>query len=96
MAFSVAQNLGYVLFSSSMPLVTGNLPTVVSMGLIGLALSIFREDFIARISNTAQGSVSRIRLSFQNEEDVQNGNHVLGVSLIISRGGTKKAEGSSF
>ena len=96
MAFSVAQNLGYVLFSSSMPLVTGNLPTVVSMGLIGLALSVFREDSIARISNTAQGPVSRIRLSFQNEEDVQNGNHVLGVSLIISRGGTKKAEGSSF
>lgn len=46
--FSVALNLGFVLFSASMPLVVGNLQTVVDMALIGLALSVFRGDSIAR------------------------------------------------
>ena len=63
-AFSVAQNLGYMLLSSSMPLVTGNLPTVVAIGLVGLVLSVFREDSSTRIFNTAQGPASRIKLSF--------------------------------
>ena len=95
-AFSVMQNLGYLLFSASMPLVTGNLPTVVFMGLIGLAMSAFREDTIARTSSVARRPVSCIKLSLQNEEDVQNGSHVLGVSLIISRDGTKAVEKSSL
>ena len=94
--FSVVQNLGYILFSASMPLVTGNLPTIVTMGLIGLALSAFREDSIAREDSVGQSTASHIRLSLQNERDVQNGNHVLGVSLIISRDGTNAAEGSSL
>ena len=94
--FSVMQNLGYLLFSASMPLVTGNLPTVVFMGLIGLAMSAFREDTIARTSGVARRPVSCIKLSLQNEEDVQNGSHVLGVSLIISRDGTKAVEKSSL
>ena len=94
--FSVMQNLGYLLFSASMPLVTGNLPTVVFMGLIGLAMSAFREDTIARTSGVARRPVSCIKLSLQNEEDVQNGCHVLGVSLIISRDGTKAVEKSSL
>lgn len=93
---SVMQNLGYLLFSASMPLVTGNLPTVVFMGLIGLAMSAFREDTIARTSGVARRPVSCIKLSLQNEEDVQNGSHVLGVSLIISRDGTKAVEKSSL
>ena len=93
---SVMQNLGYLLFSASMPLVTGNLPTVVFMGLIGLAMSAFREDTIARTSGVARRPVSCIKLSLQNEEDVQNGCHVLGVSLIISRDGTKAVEKSSL
>lgn len=46
--FSVALNLGFVLFSASMPLVVGNLQTVIDMALIGLALSVFRGDSIAR------------------------------------------------
>lgn len=46
--FSAALNLGFVLFSASMPLVVGNLQTVVDMALIGLALSVFRGDSIAR------------------------------------------------
>lgn len=45
---SAALNLGFVLFSASMPLVVGNLQTVVDMALIGLALSVFRGDSIAR------------------------------------------------
>lgn len=94
--FNVMQNLGYVLFSASMPLVTGNLPTVVTMGLIGLALSVFRQEPIARENSVAQGPVSHIRLSLRNEKDVQNGGRVLGVSLIISKGGTKAAKGSSL
>ena len=96
MLFSVMQNLGYILFSTSMPLVTGNLPTVITMGLIGLALSVFREEPIAREDSTERGSVSHIRLSLRNEKDVQNGARVLGVSLIISQDGTKAAEGSSL
>ena len=94
--FSVVQNLGYILFSASMPLVTGNMPTIVTMDLIGLALSVFREDSIAREVSVGRSPASHIRLSFQNEEDVQNGNHVLGVSLIISQDGTKTVEGSSL
>ena len=94
--FSVMQNLGYILFSASMPLVTGNLPTVVTMGLIGLALSVFREEPIARENSPGYGAASRIRLSLRNEKDVQNGERVLGVSLIISRNETKTAEGSSL
>ena len=94
--FSVVQNLGYILFSASMPLVTGNLPTIVTMSLIGLALSVFREDSIAREDSVGWSPASHIRLSFQNEEDIQNGNHVLDVSLIISRGGTNAAEGTSL
>ncbi|MCF2664641.1 FtsW/RodA/SpoVE family cell cycle protein [Oscillibacter valericigenes] len=94
--FSVMQNLGYILFSASMPLVTGNLPTVVTMGLIGLALSVFREEPIARENSLVHSSVSHIRMSLRNEKDVQNGDRVLGVSLVISRDGTKAAEGSSL
>ena len=94
--FSAMQNLGYVLFSASMPLVTGNLSTVVTMGLIGLALSVFRQEPIARENSVAQGLVSHIRLSLRNEKDIQNGDRVLGVSLIISLGETKAAKGSSL
>ena len=94
--FSVMQNLGYVLFSASMPLVTGNLPTVVTMGLMGLALSVFRQEPIAWENSVARSTVSHIRLSLRNEKDIQNGGRILGVSLIISRGETKAAEGSSL
>ena len=94
--FSVLLNLGYVLFSVSVPLVSGNLHMAVTMGLIGLTLSVFREDSVARMYGTAHQPVSRMKLSFQKEENVQNGSHVLGISLIISRNGTKAAEDSSL
>lgn len=98
-ALSVMQNLGYLLFSASMPLVTGHLATVVFMGLIGVALSVFREERIAPTlcdaGHEARYPLPRIRLCFQNEEDAQNGDWVLGVSLIISEAGTNEEEETS-
>ena len=46
--FSVAWNLGFTWNSALFPLLIGNTATVVEMGLIGLALSAFRGDSIAR------------------------------------------------
>lgn len=45
---SVAWNLGFTLYSSEFPLMIGNLSSVVNMGLIGLALSVFRGENIAQ------------------------------------------------
>lgn len=45
---SVAWNLGVTLCSSAFPLMMGNLNTVFYMGLIGLALSVFRSENIAQ------------------------------------------------
>lgn len=45
---SVAWNLGFTLFSASFPMVIGNLNTVINMWLVGLALSVFRGESIAR------------------------------------------------
>lgn len=44
--FSTSLNLGVVLFAASLPLVVGNFQTVISMALIGLALSVFRGEAI--------------------------------------------------
>lgn len=41
---SLAWNLGFPLSSASFPLIMGNLSTVLNMGLIGLALSVFRGE----------------------------------------------------
>lgn len=46
--FSAALNFGFVLFRASLPLVVGNFQTVADMALIGLALSVFRGDSVAR------------------------------------------------
>ena len=45
---SVAWNLGFTLYSSEFPLMIGNQSSVVNMGLIGLALSVFRGENIAQ------------------------------------------------
>lgn len=45
---AAALNFGFVLFSAGLPLVVGNLQTVVDLALIGLALSVFRGASIAR------------------------------------------------
>lgn len=47
---SVAWNLGFTLYSSEFPLLIGNLSSVINMGLIGLALSVFRGENIAQNS----------------------------------------------
>lgn len=47
-AFAVVLNLGFVLFSAQLPLVTGNLHSVVDCALIGLALSAFRSESTLR------------------------------------------------
>ena len=46
--FSVILNLGVVLFSAQMPLMVGNVQTVLNLAMIGLVLSVFREDSIVR------------------------------------------------
>ena len=46
--FAVVLNLGFVLFSAQLPLVTGNLHSVVDCALIGLALSAFRSETLLR------------------------------------------------
>ena len=46
--FAAALNLGFVLFSAQLPLVTGNLHSMVDCALIGLALSAFRSESILR------------------------------------------------
>ncbi len=48
--FSVILNLGFVLCGATMPLLCGNLHTIIDMALIGLALSVFRGGSIVRES----------------------------------------------
>ena len=66
-AFSVAWNLGVTLAGTAFPLLVGNANTVVNMGLIGLALSAFRGDSIAREGkiHAAPFPRYRIRISIQ-------------------------------
>ena len=59
---SVVWNMGFALLSASFPLVIGNLNTVLNMGLIGLALSVFRGDSIARNSENSKKERQRIRI----------------------------------
>lgn len=66
--FSVALNLGFVLFAASLPLVVGNLQTVLDMALIGLALSVFRGESIGRDEPAGLPRARkrlRIRLEYQ-------------------------------
>ena len=59
---SIAWNMGFTLLSASFPLMIGNLDTMLNMGLIGLALSVFRGDSIARNSESSKMKRNRIRL----------------------------------
>ena len=45
------QRGGFVLFSFGFPLLTGNLQSIVDMGLLGLALSVLRNGSILRESS---------------------------------------------
>ena len=53
--FSAALNLGFVLFPAHLPLVVGNLHTVIDMALIGLALSVFRGERVLRDEMAGEG-----------------------------------------
>lgn len=52
--YNVVWNLGYPLFAAEFPLIIGNTNTIINMGLIGLALSVFRGESIARDDRRAQ------------------------------------------
>ncbi len=45
---SVTWNLGYTFYDSSFPLIVGNLNMIINMWMIGLVLSVFRAENIAR------------------------------------------------
>ena len=62
---SAAWNLGFTFITADFPLVIGNLHTVLVMGLIGLALSAFRGDSIAREVPTASLRAPRVRIRFE-------------------------------
>ena len=59
---SVVWNMGFTLLSASFPLIIGNLNTTLNMGLIGLALSVFRGDSIARNTENSKKERQRIRV----------------------------------
>ena len=59
---SVAWNIGFTMLAASFPLIIGNLNTVLNMGLIGLALSVFRGDSIARNSENSKRERQRFRV----------------------------------
>lgn len=67
--FSIAWNLGLTLLSSPFPFITSNINTVLAMSLIGLCLSVFREERIARASVDACNKVRlpkyRIKIMIQ-------------------------------
>ena len=61
-AVSVAWNMGFTMLGASFPLIIGNLNTMLNMGLIGLTVSVFRGDSIARNSESSKMKRNRIRL----------------------------------
>lgn len=62
---SAAWSLGFTLLGASFPLVVGNWSTVMNLGLIGLALSVFREERIARDAPCSVLPRWRVRISIQ-------------------------------
>ena len=62
---SVAWNLGFTFLTADFPLVIGNLHTVLVMGLIGLALSAFRGDSIAREMPATPLRAPRVRIRLE-------------------------------
>ena len=59
---SIAWNMGFALLAAPFPLIIGNISTVLNMGLLGLALSVFRGDSIARNSENSKQERQRIRV----------------------------------
>lgn len=57
--FSLITNMGYIVVSACMPLLGGNLHTVIDMALIGLALSVFRGGAIVREDSRGRAYIPR-------------------------------------
>lgn len=85
MVCSVLMNLGLVLFPAAMPLIVGNLASVVAMGLIGVALSVFREEQIAPDTVPLGKAGRRIRISFRRERDLESGEVRLEAAVTLPR-----------
>lgn len=66
---ALALNLGFCVISAHLPLLAGNLHTVLDMAMIGLALSVFRGDSIARdesVTRTVRTiRIPRVRISWE-------------------------------
>ena len=65
---SLMWTLGITLLSSSFPLLTGNVNMVLNMTLIGLALSVFRGDSIARNTRCEEKNAKKYRIRFVIEK----------------------------
>ena len=62
----ITLSLGHILTSVSFPFFVGNLQMILDMGMVGLVLSVFRQDGIAR--NTDGVLRKRLRLQLLNSE----------------------------
>lgn len=82
--FSVVLNLGFVLWSAEFPLVVGNLHTVLDMGLIGLALSVFRGDAAVWEHGNAHAFVLA-GVQCKKWQNDQKNEKILTVSLVLKR-----------
>jgi cell division protein FtsW (lipid II flippase) len=61
-AFSILRNLGFVLVNSTCPFVAGNLHSVLDMALMGLLLSVFRQEALPTDSKAATFASGRHKL----------------------------------
>lgn len=61
---SIALSMGYAWTSVAFPFLVGNLQMVVDMGLLGLVLSVFRQDGVAQNTENLESSL-RKRLHFE-------------------------------
>lgn len=61
-AFSILRNLGFVLVNSTCPFVAGNLHSVLDMALMGLLLSVFRQEGLPAANTAVTFASGRHRL----------------------------------
>lgn len=82
--FSLVLNLFMVLWSAELPLLVGNLHTILSMGLIGLALSVFRGGAIGRDSAVKRVFVP-VGVHYKKWQNDQKNKKILSISLVLRR-----------
>ena len=59
---SVLLNLGFVFTGATCPFLVGNLHTVLDMGLMGLLLSVFRQEYLPASPNVGAGGTLHFKL----------------------------------